>query len=238
MVRCLVIQLSEPVSVAPRDRIDEKTGRIIGDITKPFKLQPNNSSCETTCVTDILHELASRFEDPDLNFPLQKVNDICGYRNNVGPRIIVVIPNLRKALKAFRYYADDKVGTSHTRLRSVLVDKGCSYPIVGLSHEYLRNERDYRKENDADHTVIVLRSTGEITVVYDPFESIVPMPSRRNQNLGKGVVALKTSDFITYWKGASVSTSWSLWIRKETVMNTLLDSIMKTPEKEVLVRKQ
>ena len=118
------------------------------------------------------------------------------------------------------------------------MDQGCSYPIVGLSHEYLRNERDYRKDNDADHTVIILRSTGEVTVVYDPFESIVPMPSRRNQNLGTGMVALKTSDFITYWKGASVSTSWCLWIRKETVMNTLLDSAIQTKEKDGLVLKQ
>jgi hypothetical protein len=182
--------------------------------------------------------MALRFDDPDLNLPLQRVNEICGYRNNVGARMIVVIPNLRKALGAFACSAEEKVGTSHNRLRSVLVDKGCSYPIVGLSHEYLRNERDYRSQNDSDHTVIVFRSTGEITVVYDPFESIVPMPSRKNQNLGRGVVALKTSDFITYWKGASVSTAWSLWIRKETVMNALLDSMLQVPEKEVLVRKQ
>jgi hypothetical protein len=237
MVCFITTRLSDPIPVAPRDRIDEKTGRIIGDITRPFKLQPNNSSCETTCITDILHEMALRFTDPDLNFPLQKVNDICGYRNNVGPRMIVVVPNLKKALKVFRYSVDEKVGTSHTRMRAILVDQSCSYPVVGLSHEYLRNERDYRKDNDADHTVIVLRSTGEITVIYDPFESIVPMSSRKNQNLGKGVVALKTSDFITYWKGASVSTSWTLWIRKETIMNTLLDSMIQGTEKELSVRK-
>lgn len=118
------------------------------------------------------------------------------------------------------------------------MDKAFSYPVVGLSHEYLRNERDYRKDNDSDHAVMVFRSTGEITMVYDPFESIKPMPVRLNQNLGRGVVALKTPDFISYWRGASVATQWCLWMKKETIMNTLLDSMKQTPEREVVVQKQ
>ncbi|MDG7012275.1 MAG: hypothetical protein JRN17_04210 [Nitrososphaerota archaeon] len=91
--------MSDLPSVAPRDRIDEKVGRMIGEITRPFVFQPNNSSCETTCVTNALHEMGIRFQDPDLNFSLRRVNDICGYRNNVGARYIVLLPNLRKALK-------------------------------------------------------------------------------------------------------------------------------------------
>lgn len=213
------------ITVTPQELVEEKTGKSVGVITEHFQIQHEPNSCETTCVTNILHYMGDTVPDPRLKMSLARVNKICGYRNPIGVPPDKLIPNLRKALRPLGYNAVERMGASRNALNRVIAEKGCSFPVVGLSHEYLREERDYRGDNDSDHAVIMLKCTDRLSLIYDPFEAVSPAMARRDQGLGKGVVALHTYRFLDYWKLAQVSRNWTMWIERATVKNETLDSV-------------
>ena len=206
--------------------MEEKTQKVMGAITDDFQIQHNPNSCDPTCVANVLHQMADSLQDDHLRIPLHKVNKICGYKNPRGVIPEKLVPNLRRALRPLGYNPVERFGATRTMLNRVIMEKGCSFPIVGLSHEYMREERDYRGDNDADHSVILLKCGEQVSIVYDPFESISPSMERREQGLGRGVVALFTYKFLEYWKLASVASNWMLWIERQTVKNETLDAAL------------
>jgi hypothetical protein len=197
-----------------RDLTDEKQGKYIGSITQNFKLQPNPNSCETTCVTNIIHELSDRFNIPPLRFSEADVNDACGYANPRGYTPWKVIPGLRKLLNPLGWTPNQDSKVSHSRMRKVIQNKECSYPIVSLSGEYMRETVDYRTGIVDDHAVVVLRSAGDWTVVYDPYPVVSPVARARLRKYGTGVVPIRTTKFIRYWSETSIVSKWTFWIMK------------------------
>ena len=127
-----------------------------------------------------------------------------------------------------------RTGASRINLVRVIKEKGCSFPLVGLSHEYMRDERDYRGENDADHAVVMFRCSDAITIVYDPFEAVSPAMKRRNEGYGRGVVPMHTWKFLDYWRLASVSRNWMCWVEAATVKNETLQSQTRLDGNSVL----
>lgn len=215
------------VAVTPQDLVEGKTSKSVGVITERFQLQHNPNSCETTCITNILHNLGDSLSDGRLNLPLARVNRICGYKNPRGVAPDKLVPNLKKALLPLGYNAIEKPDSSRNNLNRIIAESGCSFPVVGLSHEYLRDERDYRGENDSDHAVIMLKCADQVSLIYDPFEHASPAMARKDQGLGRGVVAMHTWKFLDYWRLASVSRNWMLWIERATVNNETLDLLLK-----------
>lgn len=215
---------------------DDKTNRVIDDIVKRFKYQANPNSCEPTCIYNVLHELGDRDDRRDIQFSETRINQICGYKHPIGPNVRVIIPNLNKALGRTGYTARDRVRSTFDNLRSVLTDQSCSYPLLGLSYEYLRNEHDYRRSDGSDHVVIVFKANDLSFALYDPFEGLRPSMRRANLGYGKGIVVIPTTDILDYWENASVSTSWMLWVRKETIKTPTLEDYPE--KKEVLVKSQ
>ena len=213
---------------------DDKVNRVIDDITKHFKYQANPNTCEPNGIYNILHELGDRHGRKDIQFTEARVDQICGYKHPIGINVRVVVPNLNQALKGTGYTVHDRVRSSFPNLRSVLTDTSCSFPLAGLSFEYLRDIHGYGRTDGSDHVVIVFKASDVNVAVYDPFEGLNPSMRRANQGYGKGVVVLPTSEFLTYWEDAIVSTSWMLWIRKETIKEPTIESFAEA--KEVVVK--
>jgi len=153
----------------------------------------------------------------------KKINEICKFKQFIGPKLAVVVKNLNAELRKYRFEAREKQGASYDELMGILKDRNASYPIIGLSYEYLETEvlqvrlqvqnRD-SYEQMPDHAAIVLASDDSDTVLYDPYAS---HSKRRKQDplLSEGIVRRPTPRVLAYWEKALFS-DWMLWIRRLT----------------------
>ncbi|MDG6967119.1 MAG: hypothetical protein JRN03_05305 [Nitrososphaerota archaeon] len=196
------------------DLTDEKQHINIGTLTAKFKLQPIANSCETTCITNILHELSDRFKHPDLHFSEAAINEACGYKAPRGYNTRKLIPGLRDILRPLGWTPSQESRVGHTKLRRVLINKDLSYPLVSLSEEYMREVLDHRTGNFDDHVVVLFRASGQWTVVYDPYGFGSPKTKEKFRTYGAGIIPIRTTDFIRYWTHTTLATKWMFWITK------------------------
>jgi hypothetical protein len=75
---------------------DDKTNRVIDDITKRFKYQPNPNSCEPTCIYNVLHELGDRDSRREIQFSEARVQFSEARRSGD--------PTLRRHLRSFALF--------------------------------------------------------------------------------------------------------------------------------------
>jgi hypothetical protein len=101
--------------------------------------------------------------------------------------------------------------------------------------DYRREVLDYRGDKDGDHVVIVFRSKGDWTVVYDPYKSLVPAARRTYSAYGNGVIPVRTTKFINYWKYASIGKSWMFWLSKLPKIEQLETYNNKPKEESVTI---
>lgn len=193
------------------DLTDEKQGKPVASLTENFKLQPLPNSCEPTSITNILHELSDRFKTPTLRIPEDKVNAAIGWKSPRGYTPSKVIPGMRRLLNPLGWTAHQE-SSSYSKLRKAILEKSWSYPLVSLSGEYMREMLDYRTGLVDDHVVVVFRSAGNWTVVYDAYGRLSPQAKTKFRKFGKGVVPIPTRNFINYWTQTSITSKWMFWV--------------------------
>ncbi|MDG6933530.1 MAG: hypothetical protein JRN68_02415 [Nitrososphaerota archaeon] len=198
---------------------DTKTNRPFAEVVRGFKFQASPSACYTVSIHNILEELASRHERNDIRLSEKRINEITKFRDLIGPRLEVVVSNLRSVISKYGYFPYEKFNAKYDNVLKVLKDQECSYPLVGLAYSYLRRERgmftnDVPPENPPDHVVILLLLNKDDAVLYDPYGKF----SRTRSNDGtlpEGVFRLPTSRFLdVYWHGAS-EPSWFFYIERK-----------------------
>jgi len=104
---------------------------------------------------------------------------------------------------------------------------GFSYPIAGMSFQYLADKPEQASlrfegepASSVDHTVIVLAADTEEVTVFDPMERF----SKAGKG-GDGLISLSTPAFLSYWSQASVEREWLMYAApvKRRREKTLLD---------------
>lgn len=150
--------------------------------------------------------------------PEHPINRLCRSTNRLlGPKLEVVVPNMTAALREWGYIAVERSGQRHADLAGILTDSETSFPMVGLSHDYLVYRRAVQRNglsNPIDHVVIVLCSGGTETVIYDPYEGLSRMMQlqRQDQGMPRGTYMLPTARFLSYWEQAS-DPAWMFWVQ-------------------------
>ena len=199
-------------------RVDDKRGQDIEYVTRAFKFQPTRYSCYTNCIYNILHELSRAHNCTAIALSEQAINRLCRSTNRLlGPKLEVVVPNITAELKQWGYIAVERSGQRYPDLTSILKDKETSYPIVGLSYDYLVYREAVRRNGEPippDHATIVLCSDETETVIYDPYEGLSKRMQlqRQEQGMPRGTYMLPTARFLSYWEQAS-DPAWMFWIQ-------------------------
>ena len=194
------------------DLTDEKQGKVAATITQNFKLQPNPNSCEPTCITNILHELSDRFKAPALRISEAKIDEAVGYKAPRGYTPSRVMPGMKRILNPLGWTALQESKVSYPKMRKIIHEKSWSYPLVSLSGEYMRDMLDYRTGVVDDHVVVVLRSAGDWTVVYDAYGRLSPRAKVKFRKFGPGIIPIRTPNFINYWTQTSIASKWVFWV--------------------------
>jgi len=139
------------------------------------------------------------------------------------------------ALREWGYIAVERSGQKHADLTGILTDSETSFPMVGLSRDYLVYRQAVKQDgNPIDHVVIVLSSGGIETVIYDPYEgpSKTMQLQRQDQGMPKGTYMLATARFLSYWEQAS-EPAWMFWVQhkpsgRATAKSPSLESYSKS----------
>lgn len=220
-------------TVIPPNYRDGKTGRLLSEITSKFKYQSNANTCLPNGLYNILNEISRRLECPDIGFSEEKINKITLYKYPVGPISRLAIPNLNKKIKPHNFIGYDKPNLNFKKMINVLKDKKCSYPLLDFPYRYLVEKGAIKQSGNLsgfpDHVVILLFSDDDNTIIYDPYMGISSSMRRNNDDLGKGIVCLSTSEALSYWEDA-FDSSCMIWIKRETNTSEALDKYMTHPE--------
>jgi len=202
-------------STSPRQ--DGKRGQSIDSIANHFKSQPTPNSCYTNCIYNILDELSRNDASPQIGLSESRINDICRSKEPFGPKPEAVVPNLNTELKKWGYRTYETLRTSYSRLVGILTDDKSSFPIIGLSYDYLVDRKVFEPFTGGyappDHTVVVLSCDSSDVIFFDPFQGLSAVMQRQSQGLGKGVSLLPTPRALDYWQRA-VFPSWAFWVSR------------------------
>jgi hypothetical protein len=135
----------------------------------------------------------------------------------LGPKLEAVVPDMTAALREWGYIAVERSGQKYADLTGILTDPETSFPMVGLSRDYLVYRQAVKQDglsNPIDHVVIVLSSGGTETVIYDPYEGLSKKMQlqRQDQGMPKGTYTFATARFLSYWERAS-EPAWMFWVQ-------------------------
>ena len=191
--------------------------RPIPDLVKGFKFQSRRDDCWAVCIHNMLKELSERVDRPALSIGEAKLNRAMGYGGGYGAlsiRIDRVAPNVNKQLRPLGYEIQERSNVGFDKLVSNLASEGLSYPIAGLSYQYLRSKRStaetlFQDEipEGIDHSVVVLEVNQTNVTAFDPME--------RFGKAGKGsdgIITLTTPSFLSLWSSASVDREWLMYV--------------------------
>ncbi len=227
--------LSLTNKVAPSaPHLDGKKSTDVATITSHFKFQALSNSCYPTCIFNVLKALAISHDYSAIGFSQQRVDKLCGYKQPFGPKLSLVVPNLNKALRSFGYAVYEQVPTTYDGLVKVLGDQESSYPIIGLSYQYLLDRNaveDLDIPNPPDHTVIVLSCNPAETIIFDTYDARIRTMQGQSDRIGRGLYLIPTSQMTAYWEKA-VFGPWAFWVRrrtKESTKSTRLEEYGKYP---------
>lgn len=111
----------------------------------------------------------------------------------------------------------EAIRSTYKQLSTILSDPERSYPLVGVSAQYLIREHGFDELNEQstppDHVVIAMYSDKDRTAVFDPFMAFSRKKQKLDNGFGKGIVVLPTSQFLADWESATFN-SWSFWVEK------------------------
>lgn len=178
--------------------------------------QPELDMCLTACIKMILDELSHRHNVPGLKMKLSKINKLCQYRKNFGPRLEIVIPAINSKIEAFGYFAVEKEGKDRfSKLREILFDDDMSIPIVGFGEKYLSDQKQSKYivpgSPHWDHAVAVIDINNDNDIkICDPMEKYL-LKSSRVKTIQ---TILSLPEFLNYWGNAD-SPYWMMWIEKK-----------------------
>jgi len=205
-------------SEIPSPHLDSKRGEDITEITVGFKIQALANTCYTTCIFNVLKNLASSHDSPAIGLPEHQVNKLCSYKENFGPKLAIVVPKLNRELRQLGYAVRERSPTTYDAMLKVLEDQESSYPVIGLCYQYLLDHNAAEPldiPSPPDHTVIVLSSSSTETVIFDTFDARIRNAQGNPDRIGRGIYVIPTTKLMEYWEKASF-TSWMFWVRKES----------------------
>lgn len=168
-----------------------------------------------------MEDLSRAHNSPEIGFSESKINRISQNRQLLGPKLEVVVRNLNDEIVKWGYMAHENFRTSYTRLTEVVGDVESSYPIIGLSYDYLVDRGAVDSPNGSyeppDHAVIVLSSNANETIIYDPYEGMSRKMQLQSQQQGlpRGAYMVVTPRLLKYWQEAGFP-SWMFWVRRRT----------------------
>ncbi len=187
------------------------------ELIKGFKFQSRRDDCWAVCIHNILKELSERVDKPAICIGESKLNRAMGYGGGYGAlsiRIDRVAPNINKQLKSLGYELQERTDVGFDKLVSNLASQGLSYPIAGLSYEYLRSKRttpeiafEEQIPEGIDHAVVVFEANQADVTVFDPMERF-----GKAGKGGDGIITLTTPRFLSLWSSASVDREWLMYI--------------------------
>ena len=199
-------------------------------IVSGFKFQSQRDDCWAVSIHNILEELAERLDRPSLRQSEARLNRAMGYGRGLGAlniRIDRVRPAVNELIGPLGFELIEESLVGFDGLLVNLRSDGFSYPIAGMSFQYLADKPEQASlrfegepASSVDHTVIVLAADTEEVTVFDPMERF----SKAGKG-GDGLISLSTPAFLSYWSQASVEREWLMYAApvKRRREKTLLD---------------
>lgn len=187
-------------------------------------------SCYTTCIYNILGELAQRNGTPEIVLSEKRVNDLCRFKPYSGPQCEVVVRNLNSVIRQHGYRAHESRGSTYDMLKKILEDETCSFPILGFSYKYLEVELQTKfppnSRDNPDHAVTLLLDDGVNSALFDPYLTIRHNSQVGRQNQGRGVLALPTGRLTDEYWGKASDSNWMFWIQWDRSKSTRLETFI------------
>ncbi len=199
---------------------DSKTRRLVSAVIEGFKFQPIPNSCYPNGIHNILKELSNRHQ-VGIGYSEKKVNRLVRFKEMLGPKLEVIVPNIDEQLRKADYRCYEKTSTSYGELLRILGEPNCSYPLVGVSPEYFKEvaPRYPTKGVPNDHVLICLRLDDEEIIVWDGYVHYLGASVRMEGPVG--LVRVSTGRFLELWNDA-FDPSWMFWVCKEKTQATKL----------------
>ena len=162
--------------------------------------------------------MAARHAIQGFTLSEQRINKLSGYSHPAGPKVALMVPNLRKILKPIHYTADESYRSTYIELTRKLESLECSYPLMGLSVKYLVTEHlrsDAENVDDPpDHVVIALQIKKDGALLFDPFMPF-SKSDKKNTPLGKmGLTTISASKLLDEYWSKAIFGPWMFWLER------------------------
>ena len=214
--------------------LDSKVGKALREVTDQFKYQSSVDTCYPVGIYNVLNNLALRTDNDDIALSEKRINQVARVREYAAEQPRVVVDNLNQILPRHGYRAHEDRGVSTDRLKQVLEDKTCSYPLIALSYRYLQIEHrvsfpSQDPLNNPDHvvTVLMIDSAFDRMAFFDPYFGIYPPMRREVHGHGRGIIVKPLVKILDdYWDSA-YDKSWMFWIKWDKSKTTRLTSYLE-----------
>lgn len=188
-----------------------------------FTSQHTPDDCLPTALKNILDELAERHNESGLSYSLQKLHQICEYRNGMASSAEKVPDRLGDRLENKGYTVKSAINVEMSELDSIVSSEESSYPIVELDPDYFDTIDGWDPRPGVDgrnwpHTVVAFEINSDTVLYFDPFGDMM----LRSGGVSQPKCELPISQFYDLWSGRSLSR-WTMWVQERP--QTTLDQV-------------
>ena len=181
-------------------------------ITSDWIVQTSIASCLPTCLTNIAREAKKhRYNLCDLNYTFKQICEVTKYSRFRGTSWYLARDGVRKKLSDDKYKQwslEDREGKGLKikDIQNVISSDKCSYPIISLGAEYVRDMYDEKLEGFPqtwmEHSIVILSCTETESIIHDPYAGVKDR---------EPLLVLNTDKLLKYWMYAATSNKM-MWL--------------------------
>lgn len=188
-----------------------------------FHSQHKPDDCLPTALKNILNELADRHDEPGLSYSLQKLHQICNYKDEMAATPEYVPDRLGDRLEDDGYMVKSAINVELSELAGLIESEESSYPIAEVDPDYFDTIDGWDPRPGVDgrnwpHTLVMFKVNESQVLFFDPFDEMM----LRSSNVDTPKTSLPKAQFYDLWSGRSLSR-WTMWVEERP--QTTLDQI-------------
>jgi hypothetical protein len=177
-----------------------------------FDRQEKEDTCLLISLKNILDELATRYDDSELQFDLEDLEDICDYLPGWGCSAEFLPQQLNTELT--RHNVEINTELDLETLSEIIESGNKSYPLVELDPSYFEQVNDYHVQSGMHgqklpHIVIPFRINSNRVLFFDPYETFYEIDVTSADNTNE----IAKNNFFELWSGRA-EKRWTLWIER------------------------
>ena len=151
-------------------------------LTEGWMVQPNISSCLPVCIFNVLTEMAKRVDNVFKDtYSYGKISVAVRYDIRLGTSWDLALDGIRRMFREDKVQHwilrdQDERRSSSERICSIIDSPTCSFPILSLGAEYLRDTYDIELVGNPydwpSHCVVAIQCQEKECILHDPYAPI------------------------------------------------------------------